>query len=65
MEYFTYTTLVQTEDGKIYDLGKRDFPPTHYHPGLRPCPGCFVVNAWTEKIGYWKVSNNGQTSHRG
>lgn len=49
MEYGIYTTKVQTQDGKVYDLGNMKFPPTHYHPGNAPCPECFIVNAWTEK----------------
>ena len=46
-----YSTFVGTEDGKVYDLGKREYPPVHHHPGEAPCPECFVENAWTEKIG--------------
>jgi len=46
----TYTTKLKTQDGKIYDLGEKQYPPRHYHPGLAPCPECFVVNAWTEKV---------------
>jgi hypothetical protein len=45
-----YSTFVRTEDGKVYDLGKREYPPVHHHPGEAPCPECFVVNAYTEKI---------------
>ena len=42
----TYTTKVQTEDGRVYDLGKMEHPPKHEH--LFSCPGCNVVDAWTE-----------------
>ena len=49
MTYGIYTTKLKTQDGKIYDLGKREYPPRHYHPGMLPCPECFVINAWTEK----------------
>jgi hypothetical protein len=43
-----HTTKVKTEDGKVYDLGEKQYPPTHHHPGDRPCAECFIVNAWTE-----------------
>ncbi len=33
MENGLYTTKVKTQDGNIYDLGERQYPPTHYHPG--------------------------------
>ena len=46
----TYTTLVETMDGRIYDLGKGEYPPTHHHPCEAPCPECLVVNAWTERF---------------
>ncbi len=39
IEYFT--TLVEDEDGKIYDLGKLQFLGKNK----------LAVNAWTEKIG--------------
>ncbi len=51
MEYGLYTTMVKTQDGKIYDLGDKEYSPTHYHPGNYPCDECFVVNAWTERVG--------------
>lgn len=47
MEYGLYTTKCQTGDGTIYDLGEGEHPPKHEHPVA--CPGCLVVNAWTEK----------------
>ena len=50
MENGLYTTKVKTQDGRIYDLGEREYPPTHHHPGEAPCQECFVVNAWTEKV---------------
>jgi hypothetical protein len=49
MEDGEYSTFVKTEDEKIYDLGNRQYPPVHHHPGEAPCPECFVVNAWAEK----------------
>jgi hypothetical protein len=45
-----HTTIVQTDDGRVWDIGNRQYPPTYYHPGNRPCPECFVVNAWTERV---------------
>lgn len=50
MDLGIYTTKIQTQDGRIYDLDKREYPPTHYHPGNVPCQECLPVNAWTEKI---------------
>lgn len=47
MELGTYTTKVQTEDGAVYDLGKLEHAPKHEH--REACPGCLIVNAWTEK----------------
>ena len=41
-----YTTLVQTKDMTIYDLGELEYPPKHDHKGGL-CPKCQVVNAWT------------------
>ena len=38
--YRHFTTLVRGEDGKIYDLGKKQYLPT----------GVMAVNAWTEEI---------------
>jgi len=46
-----YTTKVRTEDGKVYDLGEREYPPVHHHPGEALCTECFVLNAWTERVG--------------
>lgn len=50
MDYGIYSSFVKTQDGKIWDLGKKEYPPIHYHPGMAPCPECFVVNAWTQKV---------------
>lgn len=51
LEDGVYTTKVKTEDGKVYDLGLREYPPVHHHPGEAPCVECFVINAWTERTG--------------
>ena len=52
MKYHRYTTKVKTADGKVYDLGERQYPPNHQHDKQgTPCPGCLCVNAWTEIIG--------------
>jgi len=56
MELGLYTTKVQTQDGRIWDLGNREYPRTHYHPQAKPCPECFVINAWTEKVGGLAIS---------
>jgi hypothetical protein len=52
VKYYQYSTFVKTQDGKIYNIGDRDFPPTHHHgkDGRGICPECFVVNAWTEIV---------------
>ncbi len=42
-----YTTYIQTEDGKIYDLGKGEYRPSHDHKKGGVCPKCNVINAWT------------------
>ncbi len=44
------TTMVRAGDGKVYDLGKFQFLPTHNHPRGSSCPSCIAVNAWTEEI---------------
>jgi len=51
MEIFnTYTTLIKTKDGKVYDLGKLEYRPIHKHQGNTMCDECHVINAWTERI---------------
>lgn len=54
--YFHWTTKVKTQDGKIWDLGERDFPPTHQHPGDRSCQECFIINAYPEIIGEYDAN---------
>lgn len=39
-----HTTFVKTRDGRIYDLGLREYPPRHDDCG---CAKCAIVNAWT------------------
>ena len=48
-EEVTYTTKVKTKDGKVYNIGERQYVPYHNHPREATCPGCQVVNAWMEK----------------
>jgi len=51
--YYQYTTIVRTADGKLWDLGKHDYPPTHFHDNdaRGHCIECLVINAWPEVIG--------------
>lgn len=44
-----YTTMIQTEDGTVYDLGEFEHAPAHPEH-LTGCPACRVVNAWTELV---------------
>lgn len=45
-----YTTIVTTQDGRKYDLGKREHRPFHDKHGKVEgglCPACKVVDART------------------
>lgn len=53
MTYFCWTTKIKTQDGKVWDLGKLNFPPTHQHgkDGCGICRECLIINAYPEIIG--------------
>ena len=44
-----YTTKCETADGAVYDLGEGEHPPSHPEHKGTTCPGCLIVNAWTER----------------
>ena len=50
MKMGIYTTKVKAGDSKVYNLGKDEHMPTHDHPRGGSCPGCIVINAWTEWV---------------
>lgn len=44
-----YTTKIKTQDGQVYDLGKREYRPVHNHKDGKVCPKCNVISAWTQE----------------
>ena len=48
----SFTTKVKTLAGKVFDLGKFEFPPKNCpgHKDEVTCPKCLIVNAWPEEI---------------
>lgn len=51
-EVTIWTTKVRTQDGHIYDIGEGEHPPKHPDHDVT-CPGCLVVDAWTEPECGW------------
>ena len=47
LDFIRHTTKVKTRNGKVYDLGKGQYPPADKDP-KHPNPDNLVVNAWTE-----------------
>lgn len=47
-----FTTVVITQDGKVHDLGKRQYVPRHDHSEdkISTCPKCKIVDAKTMPV---------------